>query len=58
MSSPCIKVCRLDLDNVCTGCYRTLDEITRWPYLNENVKQQILQKAKKRRDDNLGDICK
>lgn len=28
--SPCIKVCQLDLDNVCRGCGRTIDEIRDW----------------------------
>ncbi|WP_331047865.1 DUF1289 domain-containing protein [Gemmatimonas sp.] len=28
--SPCIKVCRLDLDDRCYGCGRSRDEIARW----------------------------
>lgn len=29
-TSPCIKVCQIDLDRRCYGCGRTLDEITAW----------------------------
>ena len=28
--SPCMNICVLDVDRVCTGCRRTLDEIARW----------------------------
>lgn len=28
--SPCVKICQLDLDDMCRGCGRTLDEIRRW----------------------------
>jgi predicted Fe-S protein YdhL (DUF1289 family) len=29
-SSPCMNICVLDSNRVCTGCRRTLDEIARW----------------------------
>jgi predicted Fe-S protein YdhL (DUF1289 family) len=29
-SSPCMNICVLDVERVCTGCGRTLDEIERW----------------------------
>ena len=29
-ASPCINVCVLDAQRICTGCHRTLDEIARW----------------------------
>ncbi len=32
--SPCIRVCHLDLDDACTGCRRTLDEIRRWSVMS------------------------
>ncbi|WP_309674680.1 DUF1289 domain-containing protein, partial [Pseudomonas sp.] len=28
--SPCVNICALDDDDICTGCQRTVDEITRW----------------------------
>jgi hypothetical protein len=29
--TPCIHVCELDAQGVCTGCHRTAAEICRWP---------------------------
>ena len=28
--SPCVHVCALDEQDICIGCQRTADEITRW----------------------------
>ncbi len=36
VASPCISVCVLDVEDVCTGCFRTAGEITQWrEYTNE-----------------------
>ena len=32
--SPCINVCVLDAQPVCTGCGRTIDEIARWAQMS------------------------
>jgi len=29
-ASPCVGVCVLTEDDLCEGCWRTLDEIARW----------------------------
>ena len=43
MPSPCISVCVLDADGVlCTGCFRTLDEIAAWGTLDADAKRRIL----------------
>jgi predicted Fe-S protein YdhL (DUF1289 family) len=40
--SPCIGVCSTALgDDVCLGCHRTLDEITRWLLLSDEQRVQI-----------------
>jgi len=36
------------MDDVCVGCHRTGDEITRWWGMNNAEKQQTLDKAKGR----------
>lgn len=41
-SSPCVAVCRLDSRDVCTGCYRTLDEIRRWRDMDDSERKQVL----------------
>ena len=44
-ASPCIRICRLDGDDVyCVGCLRTLDEIRRWSLLDEGGRRAILNR--------------
>ncbi|MDO8313777.1 MAG: DUF1289 domain-containing protein [Rugosibacter sp.] len=47
ISSPCINVCRMQ-DNLCLGCYRTLDEIATWSQMSDAEKMQILSKVANR----------
>jgi predicted Fe-S protein YdhL (DUF1289 family) len=42
IESPCISICALDDDNVCVGCYRTLDEIAIWNQASNDEKKIIL----------------
>lgn len=47
--SPCVKKCRLDhTSGYCVGCLRTLTEITRWPLLGHEEKEDIYQKIETR----------
>ncbi len=49
--SPCIDLCIYDYDkDFCTGCGRTLDEVSYWNYFTPQEKQQILKKCKKKLD--------
>jgi predicted Fe-S protein YdhL (DUF1289 family) len=42
--SPCVKICSLDLhERVCTGCGRTLAEISSWGRLNETERLRVLE---------------
>lgn len=47
--SPCISVCVLDEHNICTGCYRSADEITDWFMATDSQKRDMLRKARERR---------
>ena len=40
-SSPCIGVCKLDDDNICTGCFVSLAEIATWTQLSAAQKSAI-----------------
>lgn len=41
--SPCIKICVIDPDSrLCTGCWRTLDEIAVWSALSPNARRRIM----------------
>ncbi len=40
--SPCINVCRMDArTGWCTGCLRTIEEITAWSRLDDDGKRSI-----------------
>lgn len=47
--SPCISVCALNENDFCTGCYRSIAEITTWGSLRPEQKMDVLQKANARR---------
>ncbi|MFW5848045.1 MAG: DUF1289 domain-containing protein [bacterium] len=55
VKSPCINVCRIDKDNVCIGCYRTLNEIDSWSKLKDKEKLEVRKKAVERRIEKGGD---
>lgn len=40
--SPCVSVCVLNEDDVCVGCYRTGQEISRWGQIDDDAKEEIL----------------
>lgn len=42
VASPCIRICALDEEDICTGCQRTADEISRWRRLDNAERRQIL----------------
>ena len=56
IESPCIKLCQMDARRgVCAGCYRTLDEIARWPEMSDAERARVLAELAQRRLD-LGEI--
>ncbi|WP_111735069.1 DUF1289 domain-containing protein [Roseovarius amoyensis] len=41
--SPCIRVCVVHPEaRICTGCYRTTDEISRWSRMTREERQQVM----------------
>lgn len=49
IKSPCINTCDIDKKrDLCIGCYRTSEEITKWSIYNDLQKKKILQIVKKR----------
>jgi len=54
VASPCIRNCCLDKNDVCLGCGRTVEEITRWGEAGDEEKRKILIAAKKRKDRRMG----
>ncbi|MDD1611592.1 MAG: DUF1289 domain-containing protein [Methylococcaceae bacterium] len=49
LASPCIRHCCLDQNNVCAGCFRTLEEITGWAQSDTAARAAILVHTEKRR---------
>lgn len=49
--SPCISICRLDKNNVCMGCYRSVEEISSWyePTTTNDDKRKILENIEQRK---------
>ena len=50
IKSPCIDVCLLDnATQICTGCYRSLDDIGAWGSMTREEQLATLKRAKNRR---------
>jgi len=51
ISSPCIQRCCLDNDDICIGCYRSIEEITLWSHsqTSDEQKRAILVNAEQRK---------
>lgn len=50
VASPCVKVCTLDASGtLCTGCFRTLEEIGLWPGLSNDERRRIIAELRARR---------
>jgi hypothetical protein len=48
--SPCIAICVLDPATAyCRGCFRTIDEISRWLMLDQEGKRLVLAAVAERR---------
>lgn len=46
--SPCVDVCKME-DGLCTGCQRTVEEITEWGRATEERRLAIWEQVIKRR---------
>ncbi|GJL83028.1 MAG: hypothetical protein DHS20C01_26620 [marine bacterium B5-7] len=42
-ASPCINACQLDGDGICMGCYRSIDEIQKWPSMSRENRIKVLR---------------
>lgn len=51
IESPCISICVLDDEQMCLGCYRTLDEIGVWSNATEEQRQNIIDAAVQRKEN-------
>jgi len=52
IASPCINVCKMDEQTgLCSGCLRTIDEITTWAGIGDSHRLGILAAVAKRRQE-------
>ena len=43
IESPCVRICVVHPEaRICTGCYRTIDEIGRWSKMSADERRQIM----------------
>lgn len=43
VASPCVQICVVHpAERICTGCYRTIDEIARWSRMTAEERAEIL----------------
>ncbi|MCQ4258461.1 DUF1289 domain-containing protein [Stutzerimonas stutzeri] len=48
VASPCVSVCALGEDDICTGCQRSIDEIRRWSRMDNLERRQVLLRCHER----------
>ena len=53
IQSPCIGLCRLNEQDMCVGCYRSIDEISCWSQASDVCKLQILENVENRKRDSV-----
>ena len=46
--SPCVSICSLDENDICYGCYRSVDEITAWARMTAAEQHETIARAKAR----------
>ena len=47
-SSPCVSLCSLNEEGICTGCFRTIDDISRWRVMSVAERSEAVAAAKRR----------
>jgi len=51
IESPCVRICVVHPEaRICTGCYRTTDEIARWTKMTPQERREIMTALPDRSD--------
>ena len=48
VKSPCVSLCALDINDICMGCQRSADEITRWGTMTNQQRREVLEQLDRR----------
>ena len=47
--SPCVSVCRMDVDSaLCVGCCRTIQEIAGWSQMDDAARREVWRRIEQR----------
>jgi predicted Fe-S protein YdhL (DUF1289 family) len=49
LSTPCIRNCCLTDDDICLGCFRSVNEISLWTKVDEKTRHDFLINAENRK---------
>lgn len=49
--SPCVRNCCLNENDICLGCWRSIEEILRWGNADDKEREEILQRVRVRKDN-------
>ncbi len=49
--SPCIRHCCLNNDDICLGCFRSINEITDWHHASNDERLKIMANTRQRQQD-------
>ena len=51
IESPCVQICIVHPETrICTGCYRTIDEITDWSRMTPEARRNVMDDLPARAD--------
>lgn len=49
VESPCVKICVVHPEaRICTGCYRTIDEISTWSRMSVEERREVMAELPER----------
>ncbi|MET1079895.1 MAG: DUF1289 domain-containing protein [Pseudomonas sp.] len=48
LASPCVQICALDDADLCIGCQRSIDEISRWGRMDNAERRAVLARCVER----------
>jgi predicted Fe-S protein YdhL (DUF1289 family) len=57
LSTPCTRNCCLTDDDICLGCFRSINEITLWTEVDDNIRQEFLNNADSRKRHFENKVC-
>ena len=45
VKSPCISICVLNEEDLCVGCFRTVEEICSWSSYSNSERREVLKRS-------------